>query len=63
MGLIFSGMHSSTPKEFKLASELIEYIQNNDGVIGFMDLSEVDKRVKTLLINGKSVNNRDYPLQ
>lgn len=63
MGLIFSGMHSSAPKEFKLASELVEYIQNNEGAIGFVDVSEVDKRVKTLFINGKNVNNKDYPLQ
>jgi len=63
MGLIFSGMHSSAPKEFKLANELLDFIQKNDGAIGFVDISEVDKSVKMLLINGKNVNNKDYLFQ
>ncbi|MFH2141127.1 MAG: hypothetical protein ABIJ97_01795 [Bacteroidota bacterium] len=60
LSLIFSSTSSSAPKEFKRTGELKDFILKNEGAIAFVDLSEVDKSLKILTIDGKKPVNKDY---
>jgi ABC-type phosphate transport system substrate-binding protein len=63
LGLIFSGTSSSAPKEFKRFGELKDFISQNEDAIAFIDLADIDKKVKLVTIDGKNPGSKNYPFK
>lgn len=63
MRLIFSGNNSTAPTAFENLKKLKNYIIDNKGAIAFVNLTDVDKHLKILTINGNKVGSDAYPFK
>jgi len=51
---------TSPPKILNSVAQVVEYISQNEGAIGFIPVEKLDERVKTIKIDGKTYNEKKY---
>jgi ABC-type phosphate transport system substrate-binding protein len=60
---VFSGSILSAPKTLATAAEVRKFVFNVPGAIGYVRGSEVDPSVKTLRVDGRLPEDKDYRLR
>ncbi len=63
IGVIFSGEGASPPKELGSSAEVLQYVATHPGSIAFIEMSNVDKSVKTVSIDGLRPSEPGYRLR
>ena len=63
IGVIFSGEGASPPKEMGSPAEVLQYVASHPSAIAFIELSIVDKSVKTVTIDGLRPTEPAYRLR
>jgi ABC-type phosphate transport system substrate-binding protein len=51
------------PRSIRTASAMLRFVFNAPGAIGYVAAGELDDSVKVLRIDGKSIDDPDYPLR
>lgn len=51
---------TSPPKILNSADEVIEYISQNEGAIGFIPIKKLNENVRVIKIDGKAYNEKEY---
>ncbi len=51
---------TSPPKILNNAAEVVEYVSQNEGAIGFIPVEKLDERVKVITINGRAYSEKEY---
>jgi phosphate transport system substrate-binding protein len=60
---VFTGAVSVSPKTLASPSEVLKFVFNVPGAIGYVRAEDVDKSVKTLRVDGRLPEDKDYKLR
>ena len=63
IGVIFSGEGATPPKEVGSPTEVLQYVATHPGSVAFIELSNVDKSVKAVSIDGLRPSDPSYRLR
>lgn len=63
ISFVLSGKSANPPIEFKDMDEIKTFVLKNPGAICFIDLSDINKGMKVLTIDGKRPGDAKYPLK